>query len=156
MRSQGKAENMPYAEHTVTVNRPARDVFDYLADGTNNREWRSGVLEIERTSPAGGEGATYRQVLAGPAGRRIDGDYQVTVFDPPRRLEFHVTAGPARPVGVFELTENPDRTTQVRFALDLKPAGIMRLMTPMITKQVRQEVAQLDTLKTVLERAPGR
>src|SRR5260370_12823306 len=143
---------MPHAEHTVTVNRPAREVFDYLADGTHNREWRAGVLEIERTSSGGGEGATYRQVLAGPGGRRIDGDYRVTVFDPPRRLEFRVTAGPARPAGVFELTENADRTTRVRFALDLTPAGLMKLMTPMITRQVRHEVAQLDTLKTVLER----
>src|SRR5215831_1280906 len=105
---------MPYAEHTVIVNRPARDVFAYLADGTHNRAWRSGVIEIERTSAADGEGATYRQVLAGPGGRRIDGDYRVSVFDPPRRLEFLVTAGPARPAGVFELTENADHSTRLR------------------------------------------
>jgi uncharacterized protein YndB with AHSA1/START domain len=77
---------MPHAEHTVTVARPQQEVFDYLAEGTHNREWRPGVLEISRTSAADGQGATYRQVLAGPGGRRIDGDYQVTVFDPPRRL----------------------------------------------------------------------
>src|ERR1700737_2837182 len=143
---------MPHAEHTVTISRPPRDVFDYLADGTQNREWRDGVLEISRTSAHDGHGATYRQVLAGPGGRRIDGDYRVTVFDPPRRLEFRVIAGPGRPSGVFELTENPDRTTRVRFALDLKPAGLMKLMTPMITRQVRHEGAQLDPLKPVLER----
>jgi uncharacterized protein YndB with AHSA1/START domain len=142
---------MPHAEHTVTVKRPASDVFGYLADGTHNKEWRAGVLEIERTSAADGQGATYRQVLAGPGGRRIDGDYRVTVFDPPRRLEFAVIAGPARPVGVFELTENPDQTTQIRFALDLEAAGPMKLMTPMITRQMRREVAQLDTLKNLLE-----
>lgn len=45
---------MPHAEHTVTINRPARDVFDYLADGTHNRDWRSGVLEIEKITPAEG------------------------------------------------------------------------------------------------------
>jgi hypothetical protein len=43
---------MPYVEHTVIVNRPARAVFDYLADGMNNRHWRNGVLVIERTSSA--------------------------------------------------------------------------------------------------------
>jgi hypothetical protein len=145
---------MPHAEHTVIVNRPAREIFDYLADGTHNRAWRAGVLEIECTSPADGEGATYRQVLAGPGGRRIDGDYRVTVFDPPRQLGFHVTAGPARPAGVFELTENPDHSTLVRFALDLQPAGLMKLMTPMITRQMRREVAQLDNLKTILESTP--
>jgi hypothetical protein len=116
---------MPHAEHTVTVGRPARDVFDYL----------------------------YRQVLAGPGGRRIDGDYRVTVFDPPRRLEFLVTAGPARPSGVFELTDGGGRATVVRFALDLRPAGLTRLMTPMIARQMRREVAQLETLKKVLERS---
>ncbi len=141
---------MSHAEHTVTIRRPAQDVFGYLADGTRNPEWRTGVIEIRQTSA--GPAATYRQVLRGPGGRRIDGDYRVTVFEPPRRLEFEVTAGPARPNGTFELTEGPDQgSTVVRFALDLEPAGLMRLMAPMITRQMRREVAQLDSLKAVLE-----
>lgn len=144
---------MLHAEHTVMINRPARDIFDYLADGTHNRDWRNGVILIERVSTTEGRGATYRQVLAGPGGRRIDGDYRVTVFEPPSRLEFLVTAGPARPKGAFELAETPGQSTRVRFALDLQPAGLMRLMTPMIARQMRTEVAQLDTLKAILERS---
>jgi uncharacterized protein YndB with AHSA1/START domain len=144
---------MPHAEYTVTIDRPARDVFDYLADGTHNSEWRTGVLDIKHTHSATGEGAAYRQVLAGPGGRRIDGDYRITAFNPPRRLEFLVTAGPARPAGVFELTDGTDRATVVRFALDLQPAGLMKFMTPMIVRQMRREVAQLETLKKVLEQA---
>ena len=146
---------MLHAEHSVTINRPSRAVFDYLADGTHNRDWRTGVVEIRRTTETAGQGASYRQVLTGPGGRRIDGDYRVTVFDPPRRLEFVVTAGPARPAGLFELTENPDQSTSVRFALDIAPTGLMNLMTPMIRKTMRTEVAQLDTLKEVLERRAG-
>ena len=147
---------MPHAEYTVIIDRTAREVFDYLADGTHNSEWRAGVLDIERTTASTGEGAAYRQVLAGPGGRRIDGDYRITVFNPPRRLEFLVTAGPARPAGVFELTDGTDRATVVRFALDLRPAGFMKLMTPMIARQMRREVAQLETLKKVLEQADPR
>ena len=143
---------MPHAEHAVTVNRPASEVFDYIADGAHGRDWRIGVLEVERTSATAGEGATYRQVLAGPGGRRINGDYRITVFRPPQLLEFQVTAGPARPNGVFELTENPDRSTRVRFALEVRPTGVMRLMTPMIARQMQREVAQLDSLKEILER----
>src|SRR5215469_923306 len=143
---------MPHAENTVTISRPLQEVFDYLADGTHNKDWRDGVLEIERTSADNGQGATYRQVLAGPGGRRIDGDYRITVFDPPRRLEFQVTAGPARPVGTFELSEADGSSTSVRFALEVHPSGLMRLMTPMITRQMQSEVAQLDNLKSILER----
>jgi len=147
---------MPHAEYTVIIDRTAREVFDYLADGTHNSEWRAGVLDIERTTASTGEGAAYRQVLAGPGGRRIDGDYRITVFNPPRRLGFQVTAGPARPAGVFELTDSTDRATVVRFALDLQPTGFIKLMTPMITRQMRREVAQLETLKKVLEQADPR
>jgi uncharacterized protein YndB with AHSA1/START domain len=142
---------MPRAERTVIVRRPVQEVFDYLADGTHNRDWRSGVLEISRTSDADGAGATYRQVLAGPAGRRIDGDYRITVFDPPRRLGFQVIAGPARPTGSFELTRRDDDTTEVRFGLDVRPRGVMALMTPMIAAQMRKEVAALDRVKEILE-----
>src|SRR5258708_6851966 len=143
---------MLHAEHSVTIDRPSRDVFDYLADGTHNRDWRDGVIEIERVSASEGEGATYRQVLAGPGGRRIDGDYQVTVFERPSRLEFLGTPGPAPPTGAFELSQTPGPGTRVRFALDLQPAGFMKLMTPMIARQMRSEVAQLDALKAILER----
>ena len=58
---------------------------------------------------------------------------------------------------MFELTDNPDQTTRVRFALDLRPAGLMKLMklmTPMITRQMRHEVSRLDNLKPILERTP--
>ena len=98
---------MPHAEHTVTVNRPATEIFDYRADGTHNRTWRAGALEIECTSSADGEGATYRQVLAGSDGRRIDGNYRVTVFDPPRQLGFHVIAGPHAPSAYSSLQKTP-------------------------------------------------
>ena len=63
---------------------------------------------------------------------------------------------PARPSGVFELTDGTGPGTVVRFTLDLQPTGFMKLMTPMITKQMRREVAQLETLKRVLEQAVPR
>ena len=55
---------------------------------------------------------------------------------------------------MFELSENADQATRVRFSLDLSPAGLMKLMTPMISRQMQREVAQLDNLKTILERTP--
>jgi uncharacterized protein YndB with AHSA1/START domain len=142
---------MAHAQHTVSIDRPIADVFAFLVDGSHNPDWRDGVLEIERTSPVDGVGASYRQVVSGPGGRRIDADYRVTACEPPSRLDFEGTAGPVRPIGVFELRpEGSDRTT-VRFDLTAEPHGLMRVMGPMIGKQVRAEVAQLDRLKTVLE-----
>jgi uncharacterized protein YndB with AHSA1/START domain len=143
---------MPNAESTITIERPIGDVFAYLADGTNNPSWRAGVISIERTSPDAGVGATYRQKLRGPGGRTIDGDYQITAYQPPALIEFHVTAGPARPTGRFTLIETGAGRTTVTFALELQPTGLMRLMSGMIAKTMRSEVDQLPRLKAELEK----
>ena len=77
----------------------------------------------------------------------------MTGYEPPHRLEFAVTAGPARPTGRFQLAEaGPDRTT-VTFSLDLRPSGLMRLMSGMVARQMRVEVDQLARLKAELEKA---
>lgn len=143
---------MPHAQQTVTVHRPVDTVFAYLADGTNNRRWRhDSVLEIERVSGDGGVGSTYRQVLKGPGGRRIDGDYRITAYEPPCLLTFEVVAGPVHPVGRYDLTpDGPDSTT-LTFTLDAQPKGIMKLLSPMVGKQMQTEVGHLAELKRDLE-----
>src|SRR5262249_52020630 len=62
--------------------------------------------------------------------------------------------GPGTPEWRLRADGEPDKSTRVRFALELRPTGVMRVMTPMITRQMRREVAQLDSLKAILEAAP--
>lgn len=143
---------MAHAEHTVTIKRPAEEVFDYVADGTNNSRWRPSVTDVELAGGTPGTaGATWRQGMKGPGGRRIAGDYRVTVADRPSRLSFEVIAGPARPTGTYTFRPDGAGATAVTFSLDLQPTGFMRLMAPMINKQVKQEVASLDALKSQLD-----
>lgn len=146
---------MPHAEHHVTIAQPIETVFAYLADGRNNPQWRHGVLQIEPVTARPGVGQRYRQVLQGPAGRAIDGDYEVTEHEPPRVLAFRVVAGPARPTGRFLLSAPAPGSTEVSFALDLTPGGFARLMGRMVARQMDREVHALDDLKTVLEAKPG-
>lgn len=142
---------MPSAANTVTIGRPIDEVYEFLADGTNNPKWRPGVLDI--TPPGGGPavGAVYGQGIKGPRGKRIDGDYRITDLTRPSRLAFEVVAGPARPTGIFDLSESGPGATTVRFGLDPKPHGVMKLMSGMIAKTMAEEVACLANLKSVLE-----
>jgi uncharacterized membrane protein len=89
--------------------------------------------------------------MAGPGGREIDGDYEITEARPGEVLRFHVIAGPARPHGVFLLTPEPGGT-KVSFALSFEPTGFLKLMGAMVQKTMDHEVAQLENLKTALER----
>ena len=141
---------MPEATHTVEIRRAPRDVFAFLADGQNNRRWRDGVLDIRHASGQGA-GARYEQGVKGPFGRRVPADYEVTAYEPDRRLGFRAIAGPVRPEGSYELAPLNGGGTRVTFALRCTPQGLARMMTPMVARTMRSEVAQLDRLRAVLE-----
>ena len=59
---------MAHAENEITIDRPAAEVYAFLADGLNNTKWRPGVKDIALASgAAGAEGAVYSQTLTGLA-----------------------------------------------------------------------------------------
>ena len=141
---------MPAAQNQVVIQRPAAEVFAYLADGLNGPKWRSGILDIALVSGSG-VGATYKQGVKGPGGRRVDADYRVTAFEPNRRLAFQAIAGPVRPSGEY-LLEDVAGATRVSFALQAELGGIQRLfMGGMVQKTMDAEVGALAKLRAVLE-----
>lgn len=143
---------MPEAQGSVTIGRPVEDVFRFVADGENGPRWRTGVVDVGRASGDGGLGTTYRQGVRGPMGRRIAADYEITVLEPNRRLEFQAIAGPVRPHGRFEF-EPAAGGTRLTFSLDAQLGFVQQLvMGSMVQRTMDEEVASLARLKAVLER----
>ena len=145
---------MAHAEGTVTINRPVGEVFDFILDGANNAKWRPAVIDVRLTTqPPLGLGTAYAQGLKGPGGRRIEGDYEIVEFRPKELIKFQVTAGPARPWGLYRFA-GTGGSTQVTFILDFQPKGLARLIEPMINQTMKAEVATLSNLKAYLESQP--
>ena len=141
---------MPSASRTISVQRPVADVFAFVADGRTAPQWRGAVLDVE---PASGQGvgATYRQGVRGPGGRRIAADYVITRYEPNRTLAFRAIAGPVRPQGEFRF-EDDDGGTTVTFSLEVDLTGWKRLlMGRAVQATMDAEMRALDRLKTVLE-----
>jgi uncharacterized protein YndB with AHSA1/START domain len=145
---------MPAASHQVTIRCPASAVFAFLVDGTNGPRWRSGILDIALVSGSG-VGATYRQGVKGPGGRRIDADYRMTAVEPDTRLAFETIAGPVRPTGEFILEPDADGT-RLTFSLAAELGGLKGLlMGRAVQKTMDAEVAATERLKAILESAAG-
>jgi uncharacterized membrane protein len=141
---------VPSASHQVAINRPASEVFAFVAEGENAPRWRSGVQDIQRVSGQGA-GAVYRQGVSGPGGRRVPADYLVTAYQPNTLLAFQTIAGPVRPTGEFHLQEDDGRTI-LTFALRAELSGLKRLlMSGMVQRTMNAEVAAIDSLKRILE-----
>jgi hypothetical protein len=102
------------------VDSPVDEVFDFLIDGTSNALWRPAVVSVIF---AGGppERAVWAQSLRTGNGRVRKADYRVTWYDRPGRLELTVVNGPSRPTTTFALKRLSPSSTQVIYAVNLKP-----------------------------------
>jgi uncharacterized protein YndB with AHSA1/START domain len=141
---------MPGARRTIVIGRPPDDVFAFFANPANDRTWRPHVKEVSAEGPIG-VGSRIRQVVAGPGGRGIDADIEVTAYEPPSRYAFKVVAGPARPVGEFRFA--PSGTgTQVTFSLAADLGGLKGIfLSRPVQSSMDGEMAALDTAKQTLE-----
>jgi carbon monoxide dehydrogenase subunit G len=138
-------------ENTVTIQRPAEDVFAFLADFRNVAKWNYAIEETTKTSPGPvGVGTTYRQTRSVP--RRGQERFEVTVFDPTRRLEIEGEIGPfqARIGYVLEPLGDATRLTN---DMELEPSStVSRLTAPLAASRVKAAVASnLNELKLILD-----
>jgi carbon monoxide dehydrogenase subunit G len=143
---------MPSAQRTISIRTTPEQAFAFFADPANDMRWRPGVKEISAMStPA--VGAKVHQVVAGPGGRGIAADIEITAYEPPSRYAFKAIAGPARPVGEFRIS--PTATgTDVTFTLSVELGGLKKLlMGGPVQSTMNGEMAALDTAKQVLEGA---
>jgi hypothetical protein len=80
-------------QNTVTIARPADEVFAFLADFGNIPAWNYAITRTVQASPGPTRvGATYRQTRTVP--RRSEEGFEVTIFTPPSRLAIKGQIGP--------------------------------------------------------------
>ena len=141
---------MAHAEGSITIDRPAKTVFDFVLDGANGPLWSPDITDAKlKPGKPLGVGAVFKQGMKGPGGR-IDADYEIVECRPNEWIKFQVVAGPARPVGTYKF-ESAGSSTKVTFVLDFQPKGLARLMDNMINYVIRAEVGNLSNLKSYLE-----
>jgi uncharacterized protein YndB with AHSA1/START domain len=125
---------MARAQRSVVISRPIEEVFDFLADGTNNPRWQTRVTTttLQSDDPLG-VGTAFEQSVRHPLGFTVPADYRITTFERPRTLVKTVTAGgPIRPTETYELTENATGGTTVKCTIDFRPAGAARIAAPVL------------------------
>ena len=134
-------------QNAIEIERPAKEVFDFLSRFENLPKWNYFVLEVEKTSDGPvGVGATYHQV------RMTDEQvFRITEFDPNHKLALK-TIPPSTPELEMRFTLLPegDRTKVIdEWKLDTgRPALLERLSSGRVKSAVKEN---LDKLKELLE-----
>ena len=85
---------MARIEHSVVINRPAEEIWAFMADAANNPQWISGLVESRQISDGPmGSGTTIRNV-GRFLGRQIESTYEITEWEPYKRGSVQSTSGP--------------------------------------------------------------
>jgi uncharacterized protein YndB with AHSA1/START domain len=138
-------------QNTVTIARPANEVFAFLADFGNIPAWNYAIARTVQTSPGqAGVGATYRQTRTLP--RSNEEGFEVTDFTPPSRLAVKGQIGPFNASSSY-LLEPAAGGTRLTSHVELQPSpALLRPLGPLAVPGVKAAVARnLGALKQLLE-----
>jgi hypothetical protein len=142
---------MPTFQNTVTIARPADEVFAFLADLGNIPQWNYAIERTVPTSPGPpGVGATYRQTRTIP--HCSEETLQITAFEPPSRLTVNGQLGPFQATTSY-LLQPVTGGTQLTNDIELDPiSALLRPARPLVVPRIRRAVAgNLSALKQLLE-----
>jgi uncharacterized protein YndB with AHSA1/START domain len=135
--------------HSVHIDRPVHEVFDYLKDHENRIYWQGNLTEHEHQKIAKGSRVTeVRNVL----GRRVEIEGEITEFEEDKRLTF-VGKGPAVKRLEYHYILKPDGDgTRLDTELDLELSELFGIAAPVIQRLTDRELDHAhQTLKDILE-----
>lgn len=134
------------------VDRPMTDVFAFVANLNNMSKWNSAVVSLEQITPgAVGVGTKFKSV-GEMMGRRIEGEVQVTTYEPHTKTGFQMNAGPMQ-INVTISFKPVGTGTKISLNAQGNPAGVFKLAEGMMQGRVKSMMEEnLVRLKSVLEK----
>ena len=142
-------------ERAIVIERPAEDVFAFVSDPTNLPAWQSTVLGVHVDGGPVEVGTRFGDVRHF-GHRRFETTVEVTVLEPCRHLDLHVTGAPV-PIDIRHVLEEENGATRLRISIEGRPRGVLRLAAVAMTKAAEHVLdGDLARLKRVLEARDGR
>lgn len=117
-------------ERTLTVPRPAEDVFAYLQDFTTTEEWDPGTVRTDRVSGDGDVGTRYENVSRF-LGRETRLEYVVEEAQAPRRLRLRGENKTVVSEDTMTLTPTPGGT-DLTYRAEFTFKGAARFVAPLL------------------------
>lgn len=115
----------------LDVDVPVEEAFAFVGDFANAQGWDPGV-ESSRNATGSPVGVGTRYDLIVIFGdRRLPMTYEVTVFDPPRRVVLHGTGSTVTAVDDIRFEPSPSGT-RIHYTADLRLKGLARVAEPLL------------------------
>ena len=139
-------------DFSALIDRPQKDVFAFVADPGNMSKWNSAVVSLEQIAPGKVGVGTKFKSIGEMMGRRIEGEMQITAYEPDTKCGFQVTAGPMQ-VNLTMIFKTVGTGTKVSLNAQGNPGGLFKLAEGVMAGQVKSMMeGNLARLKAALEK----
>ena len=142
---------MTHVEGSIFINRPVTDVFDFVADATNEPRFNPSMRRAEKiTEGPIGVGTRFKAETTS-GGRPVEMIIEFTGFERPRWIREIAQMAAMDLEGT--LTFEPlSGGTRMRWSWELKPRGALKLITPLVALMGRRSEKRIwSGLKLFLE-----
>ena len=141
-------------EHSIVINKPVEQVWNFLTEFRNTPKWDIGVLETKQISegPAG-LGTTFQNI--GPfLGRNAVREYKVTEYEPNKKVAVKlITQEKFIRQAEVSYTFNPAKNgTKLTFMGMIEFSGFFKLIQPILLQRAKRDgQGDLFNLKRLIE-----
>jgi carbon monoxide dehydrogenase subunit G len=135
------------------IDCPMKDVFLFVSNPNNMSKWNSAIVSLEQVMPGAVSVGTKFKSVGEMMGRRIEGEMQVTAYEPDTKCGFQVNAGPMQ-VNLTFMLKPVGTGTKVNLNAQGNPAGFFKLAESMMAGRVKSMMEEnLARLKSILEKS---
>lgn len=129
---------MPTFQRTYRVARSADQVFDVIGTHLfdNHPRWEHEVVEIRPLTPGPVRVGSRAVMVRQEYGRRTEGTYEITAFEPGRLVSARHLDGPMDFDLSFRLTPLDGATSDLTVAVDMALRGRLRRLSPLLGIQL--------------------
>ena len=125
----------------IEVGRSPEDVFTYVDQLERHGEWQTQIISVTRETEGPTRVGTRATDLRKVPGGKQSVTYEITEYDPPRRVSFRGLNGPIRPVGTMTVESIGEGRSRITLELDLQGHGLLgALLGPLARSDARKQI----------------
>jgi carbon monoxide dehydrogenase subunit G len=143
---------MALLQETLEVARPLDEVFAFVGDFANTKDWDPGVADARKATDGPIRVGTRYEVYVMFNGRKLPMIYEVEAWDPPNRVVLQGDRKTVRAVDDIRFEATPSGT-RIRYSADLRLKGVLKLVEPLVKKRFDETgKAAMAGMRRALER----
>ena len=139
------------SESSIDINRPAADVFAFVADQTNAPRWQHGLDEVRRLTDGPIRVGTEHVFVRRFAGRTIESHNRYTDYQPGRYVEFEIPSGWVTGKASYLVEPTGSGRSRLTSRMEFRLAGLSALAAPLFARILARDDRKEATLKALLE-----